>query len=112
MNIHVTSVKDVALLELDGRFDSSQSAYMTESLDQVLQDGTSRILVDFDKVPFLDSTALASLVQGMKRCRQQNGDLYLCAMQENVKVIFSLTRLDKAFQIFASQAEALQKIDE
>ncbi len=59
-------------------------------------------------VQFVDSTALATLVQGMKRCRQLKGDLRLCGLQQPVRMIFELTRLDKAFEIFSGEDEAIQ----
>ena len=59
---------------------------------------------------FVDSSALALLVKGMKHCRQGGGDLALCSLQQPVKVIFELTRLDKAFGIYSTQDEAIQAL--
>ena len=44
----------------------------------------------------------------MKRARQRDGDLRLCCLQRPVRMIFELTRLDKAFEIFAGEDEAIQ----
>ena len=48
------------------------------------------------------------LVQGMKRCRERDGDLRLCALQQPVRMIFELTRLDRAFEIYQSEEDAVQ----
>ena len=56
---------------------------------------------------FVDSTALATLVQALKRCQQVQGNLYLCGMRRPVYMIFELTRLDKAFTIFADEEHAI-----
>lgn len=58
-------------------------------------------------VSFVDSTALAALVQGMKHSRQQGGDLRLCGLGQSVRIIFELTRLDRAFEIYAKPKEAI-----
>lgn len=68
-------------------------------------------MVNLEQVNFVDSTALATLVQGMKRARQQGGDLYLAHLQPPVRMIFELTRLDKAFAIYASEEEAVRAFD-
>ena len=52
--------------------------------------------------------ALSALVEGMKRSRQLEGDLRLCNLQQPVRMIFELTRLDRAFEIFSSEEEAIQ----
>jgi anti-sigma B factor antagonist len=43
----------------------------------------------------------------MKRCREGQGDLYLCHLQQPVQVIFELTCLNKAFTIFGTESEAV-----
>ncbi len=110
MDIHIASSGKVAILEFSGRFDSYYAAKATEFLDKTLENTSAHILVDLSNVTFLDSTALASLVQGMKHARQHGGDLYICGLQPAVRTIFELTRLDKAFHLYESQSDALQMI--
>lgn len=97
----------IAVLELGGRFDTYETAAVAEWLQNTAAAIPAQIVVNMSEVKFIDSTGLATLVQGMKHCRQHGGDLYLCALQQPVQVIFKLTRLDKAFKIFGSEAEAL-----
>jgi anti-sigma B factor antagonist len=65
-------------------------------------------VVDLEGVSFIDSTGLATLVQGMKRCREEQGDLYLVGLRQPIRIIFELTRLDKAFKIYGNLQEAAQ----
>ncbi|MFZ1400162.1 MAG: STAS domain-containing protein [Candidatus Promineifilaceae bacterium] len=102
------SLESVTLFELNGRFDT----HTVNSLRQLLEPATgqppAQIVVDLTAVNFVDSTALAALVQGMKRSRQQGGDLRLCGLGQGVRIIFELTRLDRAFDIFAKPGAAVQ----
>jgi anti-sigma B factor antagonist len=98
---------DYAVVELDGRFDAYEAPRVREWMDEQLTRGVARLIVDLEAVTFIDSTALAVLVQGMKRSRQQDGDLILCGLQQPVRIIFELTRLDKAFRIYGARDEAL-----
>lgn len=96
-----------AVLEPVGRFDAHTAPSVAASLEDILQSQIANIVVNLGQVNFVDSTALATLVQGMKRCRQAGGDLSLCCLSQPVRIIFELTRLDRAFTIFDTETEAL-----
>jgi anti-sigma B factor antagonist len=99
---------DVNVLELAGRFDTNTVPPVAAWLDQVTSSPGARILVNLSNTTFVDSTALATLVQALKRCQQVKGDLYLCGMRRPVYMIFELTRLDKAFNIFVDEEHAIK----
>jgi anti-sigma B factor antagonist len=61
--------------------------------------GQARLVVDLSDVVLVDSSGLAALVGGMKQARQGGGDLMLAGLQATVRIIFELTRLDRAFDI-------------
>lgn len=98
----------VQILRLNGRFDAyeipSVMAYFNEKIDAE----QIHFVVNLTNVTFIDSAALSTLVQVMKRARQRNGDCKLCTLQQSVRIIFELTRLDKAFQIFDDESVAVQ----
>lgn len=101
---------DVNVLELAGRFDTNTVPPVAAWLDQVTSSPGARVLVNLTNTTFVDSTALATLVQALKRCQQVKGDLYLCGMRRPVYMIFELTRLDKAFNIFVDEEHAIKAL--
>jgi anti-sigma B factor antagonist len=100
----VDTIQDVAVIRPAGRVDTHTLAPISAWIDRA----PACVVVDLGAVTFLDSAALAVLVRGMKRCRQQGGDLRLCAPSASVRMIFELTRLDRAFEIFPTEADALR----
>lgn len=100
----------VEVIELAGRFDAYAAPQVTNWLVERQAESAApvRMVVNLAAVNFVDSTALASLVQGMKHCRQAGGDLRLCGLQQPVRIIFELTRLDRAFEIFGTIGEAIE----
>lgn len=104
MALTTRTVGNVTVLELIGRFDAHIAPAILEWYGKLR---TSQVVVNLAGVNFIDSSALAALTGGMKRCRQQNGDLKLCALQQPVQVIFELTRMNRAFEIFPTEAEAI-----
>lgn len=110
MHIIVRTDNEVTILDLSGRFDSHTAPQVTQALSNALT-GTRQTLVSLAGVDFVDSTALATLVQAMKRHRQQGGELYLCGLRPPVYMIFELARLDQAFTIFADETHARRTLD-
>jgi anti-sigma B factor antagonist len=107
MALSTRSTGNIQILELNGRFDAHVVPPVAEWLEHISANDPAQVIIDLSRVNFVDSTALATLVKGMKRCRQQNGDLRLCCLQQPVRIIFELTRLDKAFEIYPDEDEAV-----
>ena len=98
---------NVAILRLKGRFDAHEVIPVRDWLDGNIEKGQTRLLIDLAEVNFIDSSALSILVHGLKHSREKGGDLLLCSFQQPVRVIFELTRLDKAFNIFPNEQDAV-----
>ncbi|HRK89920.1 MAG TPA: STAS domain-containing protein [Anaerolineales bacterium] len=106
MDIIKSSRDNLPVLQLKGRFDAHEVEPVNAWLAEHTGKGEARIIVNLEGVNFIDSTALSTLVRGLKNCRERNGDLHICSLQQPVRVIFELTRLDKAFDIFPTEEEA------
>ncbi len=107
MEIVRTENGSIAVLRLKGRFDAHEVEPVNAWLQEQVEKGNIKIIINLDGVNFIDSTALSTLVRGLKKCRENHGDLHLCTLQQPVRVIFELTRLDKAFDIFAMEDDAV-----
>lgn len=86
-------------LRIEGRFDAHEVELFRTAVDTNLNSGRSHIRTDLSAVEFVDSSALAELVRGMKLCREAGGDLVLASPSDPVRVILELTKLDTAFVI-------------
>lgn len=104
------SPEPITIIEISGRFDAHVAPEFVKEFEALSSDETQFLVVNVAEVNFIDSTALAALVRGMKRFRQNSGDLMLVNLQNPVRIIFELTRMDRAFSIFASQEAALAEI--
>lgn len=104
MALSTRSSGKVTVLELSGRFDAHMAPTVLEWYGRM---SDPFVVVNLSGVHFVDSSALAALAGGMKRCRQRKGDLKLCCLQQPVQIIFELTRMQRAFDIFTTEAEAL-----
>lgn len=107
MTFNERSIDGVAVLEVSGRFDAHMTPRVAAWLVRVAEQPPGRAVVDLTAAIFIDSAALTALVSGMKRCRQVGGDLHLSGLNGPVKVIFELTRLNRAFTVYPTIAEAV-----
>lgn len=69
--------------------------------------GHARVLLDLRHVTYLDSSGMGALVAAMKHARGGGGDLHLCALRDDVRAIFEMTRLVKALTVHPTRQEAL-----
>ena len=96
----------IHILKLNGRFDAYEVPKVAAWLNEQIAADNLRIIMNLAGVSFIDSTGLSTLVQAMKRARLKNGDCRLCGLQQPIRILFELIRLDKAFQIFSDEALA------
>ena len=77
---------------------------------QTIEEGSERIVLHFGLVEFLSSSALGKMVSVNKRIKKAGGSLALCAIRPTIWKAFELTGLNKQFQQFADETEALANI--
>ncbi len=97
----------VTVLALTGRVDAHTVPQLQNRIQTVSSAKPSNLIIDLSAVDFMDSSGLAALVQGMRRCQATGGRLCLSNPQQPVRMVLELTRLDKAIRIFASEQEAI-----
>ncbi|MCA9978470.1 MAG: STAS domain-containing protein [Anaerolineales bacterium] len=97
----------IAIASPSGRFDAFAAQPLRSWLDNVIAAQSAKVIVNLSKVNFIDSSAIAILMRGLKYCQQNDGDLYLCGLQQPVRIIAELMRLNTVFSIFADEEEAI-----
>ena len=66
----------------------------------------ARLLVDLSRVSFMDSSGLAVLIDAMQKVKKYGGIFGIVGMQESVRSIFEIAKLDQVFRIFPSMEAA------
>lgn len=70
-----------------------------------------RLIIDFSEVRFLSSSVLGLLIRISKKIYEGEGQLRLCGIAPKIMEIFRITRLDRIFEIYDSQIEALNSLN-
>ena len=66
----------------------------------LIDDGNTRLIVDFKEVSFLDSSGLGALVGILKRIGLR-GELFVCGLNSDVAQMFKISRMDQVFSIYS-----------
>ena len=108
MDLSVSSSEQggVTIVHVAGEIDVYTAPLLREVLDKQIAEGRTDLVVDLEKVTFMDSTGLGVLVGRLKLVRGQNGSLRIVSAEERILKVFSITGLDKVFHIHPSIDEA------
>ena len=98
------------VVPLKGEIDLHVSPTVTASLNEVIDKKPDRLVVDLSDVSYIDSAGLAALIQAMQKVEGYGGKFMLDGLQETVRSIFEISRLDQVFQIFPDADAALAGI--
>lgn len=101
---------DWTVVSLKGRLDAYTCPAVKADLNDLIAGGHSKIVIDLQDVPFMDSSGLSSLVSALRLVREKGGNLALSGVQEKVHVVLRLTMLDRVFPIHPTPEAAQQNL--
>jgi len=67
----------------------------------------ARVVLSLAKVTYLNSSALGSLLVFEVKLKRRGGELKLCGLSPQVAEVFRITKLDRLFEVYRTEAEAL-----
>jgi len=100
----------VIRLILKGYMDMNSSPDVRDELTQHFDGGTKAIIVDLSEVPYIDSSGIATLVEGLQWSHTSSKKFRLVGLTPTVKDIFEIARLLQVFEVFDTLGEATQGV--
>ena len=101
---------DAMLATIHGEVDLHNSPDLRGNLLRLLESKKPKKLVlNLGEVPYMDSSAIAVLVETLQRVRKHGGSVYLTNLQPRVKGLLEIARLETIFVVTADEAAALSK---
>ncbi len=96
---------NVKIVSPSGILDGTQAGAFRQQISDCVEKGSKVVLIDLKDVTFMDSSGLGALVLALKTVRAAGGKLYICSVNEQIKMLFELTSMDRVFEIFKDEAE-------
>jgi len=108
MSFTMTKQSNVVVVDVDGQLIVGNRQELKQKVLDELEKGERKILIDFARTGYIDSSGLGVLVSLSKKIREQGGELRLANLNDDLKTLFELTKLDTLFQIADSRDRGLE----
>jgi len=107
MSFDVQKKDGITVIDVKGQLIVGNRQELKQKVLDELETGARKFLVDFAGTGYIDSSGLGVLVSLSKKIREQGGELRLANLNEDLRTLFELTKLDSLFHIAANRDEAL-----
>jgi anti-anti-sigma factor len=99
---------DIPILRLSGRFIAGgDGPFLRRKVSDLLEAGTRKLVIDFEEVPYLDSTGLGFLAGSQKVAQAAGATIVLATLNQHVKKVLLTAQLAQFFQQAPDEAAAL-----
>jgi anti-anti-sigma factor len=108
MQISVKTTNEVKVLAFEGKLDTQTSPDAQQQLTQLIEAGSTKILVNLEKLDYISSAGLRVLLVVAKKLKANAGELRICSLNAVVKEVFDISGFDMILPVSASESEALE----
>ena len=106
--VHERRVRDVAVLDLKGRIRiSGGTLALHRSIQCLVEEGKTKILLNLAGVTYIDSTGLGELISSYVTLSNKGGQIKLVHLTERLQDIMAITKLLTVFDVYDNEADAL-----
>ncbi len=93
----------IKVIQPNGILDGTKAGPFRKDINDQVEAGADIVLIDFKDVTFMDSSGLGALVLALKTVRAAGCQLIVCSINEQIKILFELTSMDRVFEIFSDR---------
>jgi anti-sigma B factor antagonist len=106
LTIQSSDLDGALLMVLRGEIDLRSAPALRAHLLEALDDRPARVILDLSAVEYVDSSGVGTMVDFKRRIDKLGAVVLLVGLQERVRSVFEITRLDKFFQIVDNVEQA------
>jgi anti-sigma B factor antagonist len=109
-NLHIKErrVDDVVVLDMDGNMRIGESGVVFHTtIRRLLEEGQRKILLNLAGISYIDSSGLGELIASHNVLKKNDGQVKLLHLTKRVRELMVITKLLTVFDVYESEAEAL-----
>lgn len=99
VNINYDNERNIWIVKPVGEVDIYTSPKLKEKLLKLLKETETDLLIDGEKLDYIDSTGLGVLISILKKVKESENNIILINLKSNIRKLFDITGLDKVFII-------------
>lgn len=97
---------EITVVAVSGRLDNESSKFFFDCLQGMIEDGITRIVIDFRDVQYMSSLALGMLVRAHSRMKKIGGDVELARVEGLAADVLNTTGLNRLFHLHPTVRDA------
>lgn len=110
MNIKVRTESDITIVSLDGRMDWKALSEFTGTVAQLVDTGSTKVLLDFEKMEYMSSAGIRALIECMQTVEGKGGKFGICSPNTAILELFKVVQLEKVMKIYKTELDAIEKL--
>jgi len=107
MDITVKEVDQVSVILFEGNLDTSTAPQAQEQIDQIIDGGSTKILINFESLNYISSAGLRVLLFTAKKLKAQSGEIKICGLNDTVQEVFDISGFSSILSVASTEEEAL-----
>lgn len=107
MEVTVKEVSEVRVLLFEGNLDTNTAPQAQAQIDELIDGGSSKILINFDDLNYISSAGLRVLLATAKKLKATSGDLKICGLNQTVQEVFDISGFSSILSVVATEEDAL-----
>ncbi|HLA40297.1 MAG TPA: STAS domain-containing protein [Candidatus Glassbacteria bacterium] len=108
MQVNVQVDDKGGVISVQGDVDLYSSPELRKAIARLAKKKIDPLVVDLADVEYMDSSGVATLVEGMQLTSKYEGNFRISCLSQGVREVFELARLDRVFIIFETREAALE----
>lgn len=103
-------VDDIVVLKVGGRCDPTTVGDLQRCLDQVIEAGATKVILDLAALQYISSAGLRVLLMAAKKLKDRGGGLAVCAAQRYVKEVLDIAGFSSIIPSFDDEQQAIASL--
>ena len=110
MDIETIDAGGIKVIAISGSLDTNTSPEAQNHVDQLIEAGIKKLIIDFTHLDYISSSGLRVLLGVAKQLSANEGELRLCGMNDIVSEVFEISGFDSILKIVTSRDEAVTEL--
>jgi len=108
MEIAQREKNGIIILDIEGEIKFINAQALKEHLAKLFASEQPKVLLNFSKVKEVDSSGIGTLIQNFSSYKKKGGAIKFVHVSDTIFTLFKITKLDRIFEVFDTEEEALK----
>ena len=100
----------VKAFQPSGLLDGINGNHLRREIISAVDTGVDVVLLDLQDITFMNSAGLGTLLAALRTVKTKGSSMFICSVNEQVEMLFSMTKMDRVFKIYSNRDEFKSKI--